>query len=1029
MDDFKRMTKRGTALLLTLALCSGMACTSALAADGEGTGGERSVLCGKSEHTHGEGCYESTLSCEQVESEEHAHDDACYTQAVACEQEEHAHGEACCFRAEKVADWEFTISGSGEFKGEFMLNGEQKSIDTLGYAAIRKVTFKEGVTSIGSMAFSRHNCMQSLEEVVLPSTLTVIGEKAFYSCYNLKSINLENVTSVGAQAFDNNDKLETLDLSSMTEIGPGAFKGMKGLKSLILPEGMTSIGEEAFMLCRGLEEVALPSTITSIGDRGFSNCTALRTVEFPSGLTYIGTGAFESCLCLEDVDIHVVGDLKIGDTAFYALNVNSISIVSDKEHGVTIGQRAFGVTRGAKDVTIKNAADIGDYAFWGTGAETVTIDGAASIGKYAFYGYYNESYSPLRELSIEDVETIGQQAFAYCTALTALSLENVGIIGQQAFMNCTSLPAVIMGKVGTINPYAFLGCASLTSIDSLANVDRIDGFAFYNCPNLTGLTVEDLTKMGYNGNYADVMDRVQAILNGTFKLDAAPGIAELVPADGWDDSKTGKSDDWDTYGKGTQLVEQARWIDEDKTQAEVKVDAYYTASKQMDYIFVADLSASMAQLGNAADQNSRFYDMQSKLLDMTGQLLGSEGYDCRVAIVTFGGALGTAPGTFTTMGFTSDASSAKAHINALAPLYENTDYGLGMQEALRLVQANAGRDTVVIFLSDGEPNQNGSGDQDGTVAAGAIKALNVPIYGVLHSPGTAHDAALAKMQAVCGGNTVFESTDTASFGEAMNEAFTAVYPDQTVTIPVNEAFEDVRDLSVSVAGGEAAYDAAAHTITWTISGMPFTKHTLTYKMDLTEEEAAKTGEQSFDVNSGKAVMAGGAEVESPVLARAVSGSMPVVPEIVVTPEPSVDPAPVESEEPAPVDPEPSESADPEPSEPVDPAPVESEPDEDIEESAPPQGELPSLPVESEDPAPAESEPDEDIEESAPPQGELPDLSGDPDEEIVDPEPPMADAPKTGDGLGLWIAAAAVSGAGLASAVGVTRKRKESEEEA
>ena len=167
--------------------------------------------------------------------------------------------------------------------------------------------------------------------------------------------------------------------------------------------------------------------------------------------------------------------------------------------------------------------------------------------------------------------------------------------------------------------------------------------------------------------------------------------------------------------------------------------------------------------------------------------------------------------------------------------------------------------------------------------------------------------------------------------------------------------------------------------------------------------------------------------------------LPVVPEIPL--EPSQQPSePVESQEPS--------------------APVESqEPDEDIESSMPPQGELPELPEESQEPsAPVESEkpdediddgnppqgelpeesqepgvpveseePDEDIDDGNPPQGELPEESQEPDETIDDEKPPMGDAPQTGDNLGVWIAAAVASGAGLMGVIGATRKRKEDEE--
>ena len=63
------------------------------------------------------------------------------------------------------------------------------------------------------------------------------------------------------------------------------------------------------------------------------------------------------------------------------------------------------------------------------------------------------------------------------------------------------------------------------------------------------------------------------------------------------------------------------------------------------------------------------------------------------------------------------------------------------------------------------------------------------------------------MEAVCGENTVYESTDTESFGEAMNKAFASAYPTNIVTIPVSADFTNVRGLEVSTSAGEASYDS------------------------------------------------------------------------------------------------------------------------------------------------------------------------------------------------------------------------------
>lgn len=61
------------------------------------------------------------------------------------------------------------------------------------------VTISEGVTSIGSNAFSGCN---GLTSITIPNTVTSIGDDAFYNCSGLSSITIPNsVTSIGADSF------------------------------------------------------------------------------------------------------------------------------------------------------------------------------------------------------------------------------------------------------------------------------------------------------------------------------------------------------------------------------------------------------------------------------------------------------------------------------------------------------------------------------------------------------------------------------------------------------------------------------------------------------------------------------------------------------------------------------------------------------------------------------------------------------------------------------------------------------------
>lgn len=624
-----------------------------------------------------------------------------------------------------------------------------------------------------------------------------------------------------------------LEISNINEIPRNGFLGAHTLKSCEV-KNVGSIELSSFYLCDGLLEAKIVNA------------------------EKMGPNIFTGCAALESLTIEKVKSISQDITGNYAgLSCSNL-----------------------KSLNLKDIDTIGNYAFRKTPSVTsVTINNVSSIGEQAFVSCYG-----IKSLSIEDVNNVGINAFASCKGIESASLSGVDTIGQYAFYNCTSLQTVNMTEIDKIVNYAFWKCGKLSSINSLSNVKTsIGGFAFLECSSLTGLTVADLTKMGYIGSSEEIMARVQAILAGKFNLDNAENINELGLEEGWAAGEVGKSSNWNAYDNGTQIMEQARWADENAGVAEVKVDAYYTGEKQMDYIFVADLSASMAQLGNAEDNNARFYDMQSKLMDMTGKLLNTPGYDCRVAIVSFGGEHNN-NATQNSSGFLSQSGEVTSYIKGLAPLNENTDYGLGMQKALELAQGNTNRNTVVVFLSDGAPNRNTSGDQDGTIAAQAIRDLKVPIYGVLHSPSASQaSSAENKMEAVC--DYVYKSTDTPSFGQAMNSAFAAAYGNNTVTIPVNARDFNINNLNASA--GTVEYNDGV--ITWTLSGMPFTQHTLAYNMNLTEENANRVGTYEYGLNNGNAHFGdtGASAGLSLSLSRTVAD--PANPD--PTPAPEPDPAP------------------------------------------------------------------------------------------------------------------------------------------
>ena len=282
---------------------------------------------------------------------------------------------------------------------------------------------------------------KTLEDVVIPEEIdgkkvTAIGEKAFWKCSTIKSVEIaSSVTSLGEYAFASSEKLESVkfaDDSQLTSVGEMAFASCISLKSVELPSGVTSIDVDAFYGCESLESITLPFVdivdritdgdilvVRSILDSWFTGCEFLNLKEIiVTGGTSVGEGAF--CAfnkSLKNIELPS-SIVSIGWSAFYKCeNLESVTF-GENSQLTSIDEEAFRDCKSLKSVEIPSGV---------TSIDAKTFSGCSSLTSIVIPS---------------GVKSIGIGAFANCNCLTIYCEVESQPSGWSTYWNFSNCPVV-----------------------------------------------------------------------------------------------------------------------------------------------------------------------------------------------------------------------------------------------------------------------------------------------------------------------------------------------------------------------------------------------------------------------------------------------------------------------------------------------------------------------------------------------------------------------------------------------------------
>ena len=249
------------------------------------------------------------------------------------------------------------------------------------------------VVAIGNKAFGSPN----ITSITIPKTLTKVEYSTYYKytafgeCENLKTIIIEDgMETIPAGLACLVTSLENVVIpKSVTKIERDAFYECSNLTNIELPSDLEAIDAEAFEYS-GLKFITFPNKFTTIGFRAFGNCKNLETVNFSDSIKEIDEFAFYNCKSIQKIELpHYLE--KIGNKAFGSPNITSITIpktLTKVEYSTYYKYTAFGECENLKTIIIEDGMETipAGLACLVTSLENVVIPKSVTkIERDAFY--------------------------------------------------------------------------------------------------------------------------------------------------------------------------------------------------------------------------------------------------------------------------------------------------------------------------------------------------------------------------------------------------------------------------------------------------------------------------------------------------------------------------------------------------------------------------------------------------------------------------------------------------------------------
>ena len=420
------------------------------------------------------------------------------------------------------------------------------------------------VTSISSYAL----CDRSFQRIIIPETITYIGNNALQNCNYLTEICFpESLKQLNQYVLSYCDSITKIEIPGIERMEYYSIAYCGHLIDLYLPECLSYINQNVLYGLDDLENIYTDKNsqyFTSLDGVLYSKDLST-LVKYPcknsNPCLYYGEevksvysgNTLSSCDKITEVDLgmnnyfpsevlnltnlcNVV--INEDNTAFKTrqngrvlLNYDEdyLYFVSrDYENSFTIPSTVTGINERAlyncENITSvsmnNNVTYIGNYAFsYCSSLTSITLSNSLTQLNWGIFAYC----SSLSSITIPNSVTyISGYAFQYCTSLMSITIPNtITEIGYGVFYGCESLVDVALSnQLETIPDYAFCNCYSLESIYIPESVRYIQYAAFAYCTSLTLLDIPNTVE--YINNYV-----IESYSSPTISIVIGPTVTSM----------------------------------------------------------------------------------------------------------------------------------------------------------------------------------------------------------------------------------------------------------------------------------------------------------------------------------------------------------------------------------------------------------------------------------------------------------------------------------------------------------------------